>query len=63
MARLSLAEKHKLLVYGYVRSQNSNSKKLQLDSLDIPEDIIDLFFLWYHINSFFFKAGDYCTIN
>ena len=22
-----------------------------------------LFFLWYHIDSFFFKAGDLCTIN
>ena len=46
-----------LLVSGYIREENSNHTS------DIPLDIIDLCVLWYHIESFLMKAGDYCTIN
>ena len=57
MATLSRKARNELLVYGYIRTEK------QTYSLDIPEDIAQLFFLWYHIDSFFMKAGDHCTIN
>ena len=47
-------QKDKLLVHGYIK---------QITNLNIPSEIIDLCFVWYHIDSYFFKTGMHCKIN
>ena len=54
---LSRKVRDTLLVCGFVRTVAENT------SMNIPDAIVDICFLWYHINSFLMKAGDYCMIN
>ena len=54
MMSLTKKQLDELLVYGYIR------RKFELD---IPEDIMDLCVLWYHIASYFLVAGKHCTFN
>ena len=48
-----------LLVYGYLRRESKRFKPI----IDIPEDIMNICVLWYHIQSYLFKAGKHCEIN
>ena len=54
MMSLTKKQLDELLVYGYIRREFE---------LDIPEDIMDLCVLWYHIASYFLVAGKHCTFN
>ena len=43
-----------LLVHGYIRI---------FITIQIPDDVINACFNWYHIDSYFLIAGTDCTIN
>lgn len=47
-----------LLVYGYLRMQTKLIKHME-----IPEDIMNICLILYHIKSFFFTAGGHCNID
>ena len=50
-------EQDELAVYGYVRQEATQIE------MEIPEDIMNICLLWYHIKSFFFKAGNACKLD
>eukprot|EP01084_Bolivina_argentea_P244879 410141_1 len=55
---ISFETRNELLVFGYVRIQTIKCKCDQ-----IPADVMNLCFLWYHVNSYFIECGDSCHIN
>ena len=54
---LTRRQNEELLVHGYLREQT------KVANTDVPEDIMNICVTWYHIKSYLFKAGTYCSIS